>query len=74
LKIRVASTSSSSIKDGERRGFALFEQWTDQGALDAHLDRARAFFGDPHSEGGKLPAALLDFFDEIPSETFEFVV
>ena len=45
------------------RQFVLYEQWQDETALTAHLTRLQVVLGPPPAGGGRLPAALLDFFE-----------
>ena len=45
------------------REFVLHEQWRDEVALTSHLNRLVAVLGPPPTPGGKLPAALLGFFE-----------
>src|SRR5688572_23628079 len=42
--------------------YVLYEQWTDQDALSAHLARLIRELGPP-PPGGRLPAAFVDYFD-----------
>lgn len=54
------------------RDFFLYEQWRDQEALNAHLDRLVKVYGPP-KEGGFLPASLVDFWEEMQADMYNVV-
>lgn len=52
--------------------FFLYEQWRDQEALQAHIDRLIDVYGPP-KEGRFLPAFLEDFWDDIQADIYNVV-
>lgn len=52
------------------REYVLFEQWTDEDALSAHLARLARMYGAP-PKGGRLPSAVLDLFERTEATRYE---
>jgi quinol monooxygenase YgiN len=50
--------------------YVLFEQWQDQDALTNHLTRLAQVFGPP-TPGQRLPARLLDYFEQSQGIRYE---
>jgi quinol monooxygenase YgiN len=55
------------------REFVLYEQWEDEAALTAHINRLQAVLGPPPAGGGRLPAAFLDYLEAMRAVRYEVV-
>ncbi|MEW6299963.1 MAG: putative quinol monooxygenase [Thermodesulfobacteriota bacterium] len=56
----------------DARDFFLYEQWRDQEALQAHLDRLKQEYG-PAREGEVVPAAIMDLWDTVQIDLYNVV-
>ena len=50
--------------------YVLYEQWTDEAALSAHLAHMVRLLGPPPA-GGRLPARFLDYFEDTRAVRYE---
>ena len=66
----VSFTYHQSVKDAA--DFFLYEQWQDQAAVNGHLAGLIEQYGAPE-EGGFLPKALTDYWDNIEATKYRVV-
>ena len=56
----------------DARDFFLYEQWRDQEALQAHLNRLIQEYG-PAREGELVPAAIRDLWDTVQIDLYNVI-
>ena len=66
----VSFTYHQSVKDAA--DFFLYEQWQDQSSLQSHIARLVELYG-PSEEGGFLPKALTDYWDDMEATMYRVV-